>query len=70
VLISEAPQVRREALVDAAHREGLPELAIPRDVVAVASLPLLGSGKADYPATTRLAAAAVTGTAAETAAAG
>jgi acyl-[acyl-carrier-protein]-phospholipid O-acyltransferase/long-chain-fatty-acid--[acyl-carrier-protein] ligase len=50
--------VRRDALVDAAHREGLPELAIPRDIVTVAALPLLGSGKTDYPAAQRLAAAA------------
>jgi acyl-[acyl-carrier-protein]-phospholipid O-acyltransferase / long-chain-fatty-acid--[acyl-carrier-protein] ligase len=57
VLVSEAPSVRREALVEAAHREGLPEIAIPRDVVAVAALPLLGSGKTDYPAAQRLAAA-------------
>jgi acyl-[acyl-carrier-protein]-phospholipid O-acyltransferase/long-chain-fatty-acid--[acyl-carrier-protein] ligase len=63
VLVSEAPPnssegVRRDALVDAAHREGLPELAIPRDIVTVAALPLLGSGKTDYPAAQRLAAAA------------
>ena len=47
----------RDALVDAAHREGLPEIAIPRDVVQVATLPLLGSGKTDYAAVLRLAAA-------------
>jgi acyl-[acyl-carrier-protein]-phospholipid O-acyltransferase / long-chain-fatty-acid--[acyl-carrier-protein] ligase len=57
VLVSEMPAVRREALVEAAHREGLPEIAIPRDVIAVAVLPLLGSGKTDYAAATRLAAA-------------
>jgi len=56
VLVSEAPQVTREALVDAAHRDGLPEIAIPRDVVLVAALPLLGSGKTDYGAVLRLAA--------------
>jgi acyl-[acyl-carrier-protein]-phospholipid O-acyltransferase/long-chain-fatty-acid--[acyl-carrier-protein] ligase len=56
VLVSEAPEVRRDALVEAAHREGLPEIAIPRDVVAVATLPLLGSGKTDYAAVLRLAA--------------
>ena len=58
VLVSEMPAVRREALIEAAHREGLPELAIPRDVVAVAALPLLGSGKTNYPAALRLAATA------------
>lgn len=58
VLVSEAPAVRRDALIEAAQRERLPELAIPRDIVAGMKLPLLGSGKTDYPAVTRLAAAA------------
>ncbi len=57
VLVSEAPAVTRDALIEAAHREGLPEIAIPRDVVAVGQLPLLGSGKTNYPAVERLAAA-------------
>ena len=34
VLVSEAPEIRREALIEAAQRERLPELAIPRDIVA------------------------------------
>jgi acyl-[acyl-carrier-protein]-phospholipid O-acyltransferase / long-chain-fatty-acid--[acyl-carrier-protein] ligase len=55
VLVTDAPAIRRDSLVEAAHREGLPEIAVPRDVVAVAELPLLGSGKADYPAVQRLA---------------
>jgi acyl-[acyl-carrier-protein]-phospholipid O-acyltransferase / long-chain-fatty-acid--[acyl-carrier-protein] ligase len=58
VLVSEAPEIRRETLVGAAQREHLPELAIPRDIIAAVKLPLLGSGKTDYPAATRLAAAA------------
>ena len=58
VLVSEAPAILREALIEAAHREKLPEIAIPRDVVTVAALPLLGSGKTDYPAVQRLALAA------------
>src|SRR5579863_7300717 len=58
VLISEAVAVKRDALVEAAHREGLPEIAIPRDFFVVAALPLLGSGKTDYPSVQRLATAA------------
>jgi acyl-[acyl-carrier-protein]-phospholipid O-acyltransferase/long-chain-fatty-acid--[acyl-carrier-protein] ligase len=58
VLVSEAPEIRRDALIGAAQRERLPELAIPRDVIAGVVLPLLGSGKTDYPAVTRLASAA------------
>ncbi len=56
VLVSEAPEVKRDLLIEAAHREGLPEIAIPRDVLAFALLPMLGSGKTDYPAVLRLAA--------------
>jgi acyl-[acyl-carrier-protein]-phospholipid O-acyltransferase/long-chain-fatty-acid--[acyl-carrier-protein] ligase len=58
VLVSEAPAVARDRLVEAAHREGLPEIAVPRDALAVAALPLLGSGKVDYPAVQRIAAEA------------
>jgi acyl-[acyl-carrier-protein]-phospholipid O-acyltransferase/long-chain-fatty-acid--[acyl-carrier-protein] ligase len=55
VLISEAPEIKRDALVAAAHREELPEIAIARDVVIVPTLPLLGSGKTDYAAALKLA---------------
>ena len=54
MLVSEAPAIARDLLVDAARREGLPEIAVPRDVVTVASLPLLGSGKTDYAKLPRL----------------
>ena len=55
VLVTEAPAIRRELLVEAAHREGLPEIAVPREVVTLAALPLLGSGKTDYGEVLRLA---------------
>jgi len=58
VLVSEAPEIRRDCLVEAAHREALPEIAIPRDLVTVASLPLLGSGKTDYSKVPQLLTAA------------
>jgi acyl-[acyl-carrier-protein]-phospholipid O-acyltransferase / long-chain-fatty-acid--[acyl-carrier-protein] ligase len=60
VLVTEAHDLVRAELTDAAHRERLPEIAVPRDIVAVAHLPLLGSGKTDYPAVLRLAAQADT----------
>jgi acyl-[acyl-carrier-protein]-phospholipid O-acyltransferase/long-chain-fatty-acid--[acyl-carrier-protein] ligase len=56
VLVSDAAKVSRDALLAAAHREGVPEIAVPRDIVIVARLPLLGSGKTDYAAVLRLAA--------------
>jgi len=56
VLASEAPEIDREALVAAAHRENLPEIAIPREIVTVPTLPVLGSGKTDYTRVQSLAA--------------
>ncbi|WP_247879162.1 hypothetical protein [Azospirillum brasilense] len=41
----------------AAKAKGAPEIAIPRDVLRVETIPLLGTGKTDYPAVSRLAAA-------------
>jgi acyl-[acyl-carrier-protein]-phospholipid O-acyltransferase/long-chain-fatty-acid--[acyl-carrier-protein] ligase len=55
VLVTDAPQIRRELLVAAAQSEGIPEIAVPRDILTVQALPLLGSGKTDYPAVSRLA---------------
>jgi acyl-[acyl-carrier-protein]-phospholipid O-acyltransferase/long-chain-fatty-acid--[acyl-carrier-protein] ligase len=55
VLVTEAPAIRRELLAEAARREALPEIAVPREVVTVTALPLLGSGKTDYGETLRLA---------------
>ncbi len=54
VLVTDTPHVLRDALVSAAQREGLPEIAVPRDVLTVPALPLLGSGKTDYPSVSRL----------------
>jgi acyl-[acyl-carrier-protein]-phospholipid O-acyltransferase/long-chain-fatty-acid--[acyl-carrier-protein] ligase len=39
----------RESLQAAARDLGSPELAVPRQLVAVKELPLLGTGKVDYP---------------------
>lgn len=57
VLLTEQESATRAALVEAAQKEGLPELFIPRVIVPVAKLPLLGSGKVDYPAAKALAEA-------------
>ncbi len=65
VLVTEAPGLDRGELVAAAQAHGFPEIAIPREIVAVAQLPLLGSGKTNYPAVTQLAGALAQGTAGE-----
>jgi acyl-[acyl-carrier-protein]-phospholipid O-acyltransferase/long-chain-fatty-acid--[acyl-carrier-protein] ligase len=58
VLLTTDAAVERSALAAAARQAGLPELFVPRSIVRVASVPLLGSGKIDYVAAARLAAEA------------
>ena len=48
VLFTTDTQLAREALQTTARSLGLPELAIPRKIVAVDALPLLGTGKTDH----------------------
>lgn len=54
ILVTEAKGVERQKLIAAAHRLGVSELAVPRGIVEVERLPLLGTGKPDYPAVARL----------------
>jgi len=60
VLATTDPTLDRAALLEAARRRGRPELVVPAEVVRVGELPLLGSGKTDYPAVERLVSANVT----------
>jgi acyl-[acyl-carrier-protein]-phospholipid O-acyltransferase/long-chain-fatty-acid--[acyl-carrier-protein] ligase len=48
VLFTTDATLDRAALQEAAHQLGMPELAVPRKIVRVETLPLLGSGKTDY----------------------
>ena len=55
LLFTEDAHLRREQLLEAARQMGAPELAIPRRIVQVEQLPLLGSGKKDYVGLRRMA---------------
>lgn len=55
VLLSDHPGASREAFLEAARERGIPELMVPRGVLCLASLPLLGTGKLDYVAITAMA---------------
>ena len=58
-LVTEARGFDRPRLLEAAHQLGLPEIAVPRDVIEIDHMPLLGTGKTDYAAVTRLAEQAI-----------
>jgi acyl-[acyl-carrier-protein]-phospholipid O-acyltransferase/long-chain-fatty-acid--[acyl-carrier-protein] ligase len=54
VLLTDATAANRAELVGWVKSHGVPELAVPRHVVHVASVPLLGTGKPDYAAVAKL----------------
>jgi acyl-[acyl-carrier-protein]-phospholipid O-acyltransferase/long-chain-fatty-acid--[acyl-carrier-protein] ligase len=58
VLFSTDPALSRERLQDAARAGRHPEIAVPRKIVHVEALPLLGTGKVDYVALKNLGAVA------------
>jgi acyl-[acyl-carrier-protein]-phospholipid O-acyltransferase/long-chain-fatty-acid--[acyl-carrier-protein] ligase len=55
VLVTEAAETTREAMLRLAREKGVSELAVPAKILRVAKLPVLGSGKADYVAIKALA---------------
>ena len=55
VLVSEQPAADAGALRQWAQRNGAPEIAIPKAIVAVKEIPVLGTGKTDYVAVSRIA---------------
>lgn len=55
VLITETEQAERSALMQYAKSEGIGELNVPKKILSVRQLPLLGTGKIDYPAVKTMA---------------
>jgi len=55
VLVTEKPDADRGELMAHAKAQGFPELWVPRVVLVVSTIPVLGSGKIDYVATAELA---------------
>jgi acyl-[acyl-carrier-protein]-phospholipid O-acyltransferase / long-chain-fatty-acid--[acyl-carrier-protein] ligase len=51
VLVTEKTDAGKDALLACARTEGVPELWVPRSIIVVPQIPLLGSGKTDFPAT-------------------
>jgi acyl-[acyl-carrier-protein]-phospholipid O-acyltransferase/long-chain-fatty-acid--[acyl-carrier-protein] ligase len=55
ILFTEDPKLQREQLQAAARELGAPELAVPRRIIAIEKVPLLGNGKKDYVALNKMA---------------
>jgi acyl-[acyl-carrier-protein]-phospholipid O-acyltransferase/long-chain-fatty-acid--[acyl-carrier-protein] ligase len=55
LLVTTQPDAEPKTLLAAARERGTPEIQVPRDIMAVGKIPLLGTGKIDYPAVQRLA---------------
>jgi len=55
VLVTTQANAERDRLSDHIRRSGATELSVPRSIVTVTEMPLLATGKADYPAIEKLA---------------
>jgi acyl-[acyl-carrier-protein]-phospholipid O-acyltransferase/long-chain-fatty-acid--[acyl-carrier-protein] ligase len=60
VLVTDREDADRQALLAQAQKNGLPELFVPKIILAMKRLPLLGSGKIDYVAVKAAAEQTVT----------
>jgi acyl-[acyl-carrier-protein]-phospholipid O-acyltransferase/long-chain-fatty-acid--[acyl-carrier-protein] ligase len=56
VLVTDRQSPDRTLLLAWAQNHGVPEIAVPKKIVSVAEVPVLGTGKLDYVAVARLAA--------------
>lgn len=54
VLFTQSTSLNRQQLSQAARDSGMPEIFLPKHIIVLEDLPLLGSGKIDYPALSRL----------------
>ncbi|HEY0721322.1 MAG TPA: AMP-binding protein [Gammaproteobacteria bacterium] len=55
ILLTEQPDADRRTLQQRARAEGMAELNVPKTILIIQKLPLLATGKIDYPAAKRLA---------------
>ena len=55
LLLTEQADAQRQGLLRQAQAEGRSELYVPRQIVHVDAIPLLGAGKTDYVAARELA---------------
>jgi len=55
ILVTEAPNAKRQELLAWAQTHGVPEISVPKKVIHVKELAVLGTGKLDYVSITKLA---------------
>ena len=55
VLVTDKPDADKAALQARAKADGFPELWVPRAIMVVGQIPVLGSGKVDFPGTIEMA---------------
>jgi acyl-[acyl-carrier-protein]-phospholipid O-acyltransferase/long-chain-fatty-acid--[acyl-carrier-protein] ligase len=55
VLVTERKDPKRSDLLSWAQAHGVPEISVPKKIIPVDSLPVLGTGKMDYVSVTRVA---------------
>ena len=48
MLVTTCPDAKRTDLVGWVHNHGVQELAVPRRILTVETIPVLGTGKTDY----------------------
>jgi acyl-[acyl-carrier-protein]-phospholipid O-acyltransferase/long-chain-fatty-acid--[acyl-carrier-protein] ligase len=54
VLVTDSKEVNRGDLHGWAHNHGVPELAVPKKIIVVDEIPLLGTGKTNYVAVQKI----------------
>lgn len=59
VLLTDYPDAKRADLIRWAQTHGVPEISVPKKIISVTTVPILGTGKLDYVAVTNLAKAAI-----------
>jgi len=55
ILVTEHPDPKRHELLTWAQTHGVPEISVPKKIVSIESLPILGTGKLDYVSVTNAA---------------
>ncbi len=55
ILVTDHPNPKREDLLRWAQTHGVPEISVPKKIVSVEALPILGTGKIDYVSVTDVA---------------